>query len=84
MPEILELREVRFESDDCIYVEAVLADAVVAHQATQYEPEECGPALCRGTLFFCDEDRIPATDQELIELLASRVDDWSPMEYSDD
>jgi len=84
MAEIVELCDVRFTSNDCLYVEAVVADAVVTHQQSQIEPAEWGPAMCRGTMLFCDEDRIPATDLELIALFEERIDDWSPVDWSDD
>ena len=72
----------RFDGDHLV-VDAVVADAVVVFPQTQLTPAEWGPALCRGTLYFSDEDLIPATDAEFRAMLSERVDDWTPLDTSD-
>jgi hypothetical protein len=75
----LEIDELHFDGDHLV-VDAVVDDAVLVYAQTEFDPPEWGPALCRGTLYFSDEDLIPATDAELRALLAQRVDDWTPLE----
>ncbi len=79
---VLEIEELRFE-DDRLVVDAIVDDAVLVHAQTHLDPPEWGPALCRGTLYFSDEDLIPATDAQLRAMLTERVDDWAPLDTSD-
>ena len=82
MSQVQSIEELRFEGDRLV-VDAVVDDMVVVIPQTQLEPAEWGPALCRGTLYFSDEDLIPATDAEFRAMLAERVDDWAPLATSD-
>ena len=58
MSQVQSIEEIRFEGDRLV-VDAVVDDMVVRYPQTQFEPAEWGPALCRGTLYFSDEDLIP-------------------------
>jgi len=80
--QVQSIEELRFE-DDRLVVDAVVDDMVVVIPQTRLEPAEWGPALCRGSLYFSDEDLIPATDAELRAMLTERVDDWAPIDTSD-
>jgi hypothetical protein len=80
--QVQSIEELRFEGDHLV-VDAVVDDMVVRYAQTAFEPAEWGPALCRGTLYFSDEDLIPATDAELRAMLTDRVDDWTPLDTSD-
>jgi hypothetical protein len=40
------------------------------------DPPEWGPALCRGSFLFCDDDTVPATDKEMVRLISERIDTW--------
>ena len=82
MSQVQSIEELRFEGDHLV-VDAIVDDMVVRYPQTTLEPAEWGPALCRGTLYFSDEDLIPATDAELRALLTDRVDDWAPLDTSD-
>ena len=79
---VLEIEELRFE-DDRLVVDAIVDDAVLVYAQTHLDPPEWGPALCRGSLYFSDEDLIPATDAQLRAMLTERVDDWTPLDTSD-
>ena len=79
---VLSIEELRFEGDHLV-VDAVVDDAVVVISQTPYNPPEWGPALCRGSMYFSEEDLIPATDAELRAMLTERVDDWAPIDTSD-
>jgi len=81
MSHVVQIDELHFDGDHLV-VYAVIDDAVLVYAQTELDPPEWGPALCRGTLYFSDEDLIPATDAELQDLLADRVDDWAPVEAS--
>ena len=80
MSRVLELHSLLFDPDGLIYVLAVVDEMVLTHHATQYDPEEYGPALCRGSFYLSDEDLVPDTDAEFCEFLAARVDDWAPVD----
>lgn len=83
MSDILEIHEIRFDGPDCLVVEAVVDGMVLQHKGTHLDSPEWGPALCRGTMLFCEEDLIPATDAEFRRVLSERIDDWSPLDQSD-
>lgn len=82
MSQVLDIEELRFEGDHLV-VDAVVDEMVVVIPQSHLYPAEWGPALCRGTLYFSDEDLIPATDAELRAMLTDRVDDWAPIDTSD-
>lgn len=81
MSNIVEIHDLSFDGDRLV-VKAVVDDAVLTRQQTLLDPPEWGPAMCRGSFFFCDEDRIPPTDKELIALLDSRIDYWEVVDES--
>lgn len=81
MSNIVEIHDLSFDGDRLV-VKAVVDDAVLTRQQTILDPPEWGPALCRGSFLFCDEDRIPPTDKELIALLDDRIDDWEVLDES--
>lgn len=83
MSRILLIEDVRFTSDSQCVVDAVVDDAVVVIPPTQEDPAEWGPALCRGSFYFSDEDVIPNTDEGLRRMLEERIDDWEPLDTSD-
>jgi hypothetical protein len=76
---VLSIEELRFEGD-YLLVDAVVDEMVPVRAATSLEPAEWGPALCRGTLYFSDEDLIPATDAQFRRMLTERIDDWNPID----
>ena len=80
MSQVLEIDSLEFDPDGLIRVTAVVDQVVLTHHATQWDPEEYGSALCRGSFYLSDEDLIPATDAELCKLIAERVDDWAPID----
>jgi hypothetical protein len=75
MSDVIEIRDLSFDGDR-LAVEALVDDVVLTRQQSELDPPEWGPALCRGSFLFCDEDRIPATDKEMIRLIADRIDNW--------
>ena len=75
MSTIHEIRELRFDGDYLV-VDAVVEDTRLVHAATETDPAEYGPGLCRGTLYFSDDVLIPATDADLLRMLGERIDDW--------
>lgn len=83
MSRILDLRNLYFEKDDVLVVEAIVEDAAVVRPATRHDPEEYGNALCRGSMYFSDEDLIPATDAELVAMLEEAIDTWEVIVLDD-
>jgi hypothetical protein len=83
MTTVLHIEDLRFVSDDFLQVEAVVDDMVLTRRASREEPEEWGPALCRGTMYFCEDDRVPASEDAMKTLLSERVNDWSLVDWSD-
>lgn len=79
---VISIEDLEFNGD-YLLVEAVVDHMVLVRPQTLEDPAEWGPALCRGTFYFSDEDLIPATDAELQQLISERVDDWSPIDSSD-
>ena len=75
MSDVIEIRDLSFNGD-CLVVEALVDGVVLTRQQTELDEAEWGPALCRGSFFFCDDDRIPATEKEMIRLIADRVNMW--------
>ena len=75
MSDIIEIRDLCFDGDRLV-VEALVDDVVLTRQQSELDPPEWGPALCRGSFLFCDDDRIPATDKEMARLIAERIDTW--------
>ena len=80
---IIDLNDFSMDADGLVTVTAVVDEMVLTHHATQWDPEEYGPALCRGSFYLSDEDLIPATDAELCKLLSARIDDWAPIDEDD-
>ena len=80
MNRVLEIDSLDFDPDGLVRVTALVDEMVLTHHATRFDPEEYGPALCRGSFYLSDEDLIPATDAELRKLIAARVDDWAPID----
>ena len=83
MSRVREIDCIEFDPDGLVRVTAVVDEMVLTHHATQWDPEEYGPALCRGSFYLSDEDLIPATDAELCKLFAARIDDWAPVDEDD-
>lgn len=83
MAEVLQIEDLYFDGDDLVRVEAVVDGVVLTRRASRQDPEEWGPALCRGTMYFCEDDRIPASDEAIKDLLSQRVEDWAPIDLSD-
>jgi hypothetical protein len=75
MSDVIEIRDLCFDGDRLV-VEALVDGVVLTRQQSELDPPEWGPALCRGSFLFCDDDRIPATDKEMIRLIADRIDTW--------
>ena len=79
---VLEIRDLEFDGDRLL-VTALVEDAVLVAAASHLDPPEWGAALCRGAMYLDTETLIPATDSELCDLLTDRIDDWSPIDWSD-
>jgi len=75
MSDVIEIHDLSFHGDRLV-VEALVDDMVLTRQQTEFDPPEWGPAVCRGSFLFCDDDRIPATDKEMSRLIADRIDNW--------
>lgn len=75
MSDVIEIRDLSFDGDRLV-VEALVDDVVLTRQQSELDPPEWGPALCRGSFLFCDDDTVPATDKEMVRLIAERIDTW--------
>jgi hypothetical protein len=75
MSDVIEIRDLCFDGDRLV-VEALVDDVVLTRQQTELDAPEWGPAVCRGSFLFCDEDIVPATDKEMVRLIAERIDTW--------
>jgi len=75
MSDIIEIRDLCFDGDRLV-VEALVDGVVLTRQQSELDPPEWGPALCRGSFLFCDDDTVPATDKEMARLISERIDTW--------
>ena len=82
-PDVLEIYDIRFNPDGRCDVEAVVEDSVVVIPQTEYDPAEWGPAMCRGSLYLCEDDVMPATDAGMRRLLSERINNWELVDCSD-
>lgn len=83
MADVLEVLDLHFTSDSQCCVEALVDGMVLMHQQSWDEPAEWGPAVCRGSFYFSDEDVIPATDAGLRRMFEQRIDNWEVIDQSD-
>ena len=58
---------------------ATIADVIQTSPATRFDPPEFGSATCRGSIPIGDDDPLPKTEQQFVDL-AREVDDWQPIE----
>jgi hypothetical protein len=75
MSDVIEIRDLYFDGDHLV-VEALVDAVVLTRQQSELDPPEWGPALCRGSFLFCDDDTVPATDRDMIRFIADRIDTW--------
>jgi hypothetical protein len=75
MSDVIEIRDLSFDGDRLV-VEALVDHVVLTRQQSEWDPPEWGPALCRGSFLFCDDDTVPATDKEMVRLISERIDTW--------
>ena len=58
---------------------ATIADVIQTSPATRYDPPEFGSATCRGSMLIGDDDPVPKTEQQFVDL-AREVYEWQPIE----
>jgi hypothetical protein len=75
MSNVIEIRDLCFDGDRLV-VEALVDGVVLTRQQSELDPPEWGPAVCRGSFLFCDDDTVPATDKEMVRLIGERIDTW--------
>jgi hypothetical protein len=75
MSDVIEIRDLCFNGDRLL-VEALVDHVVLTRQQSELDPPEWGPAVCRGSFLFCDDDTVPATDKEMVRLISERIDTW--------
>jgi hypothetical protein len=83
MPDVLAVLEFDCDVDGLCTVVADVDDVVVVGKASLLDPEEYGPAMCRGSFYLQDEEVIPEDDGDLAEFVEARVSTWEPVDLSD-
>jgi hypothetical protein len=83
MSDVLVLLEFDCDDDGLCTVVADVDDAVVTCPASLLDPEEYGPALCRGSFYLQDDEVIPEDDGALCEFVQARVNYWEVIDMSD-
>ena len=83
MADVLEVLDLHFGVDGTCHVEALVDEMALVQLPTMEEPAEWGPAVCRGSFYFCDEDVIPATDAGIRRMFEERIDNWQLVDQSD-
>lgn len=81
MSDILQIQDRKIIHGPCgwsVDFTAVVDDIVQVSAATRYEPAQFGSALCEGSVLLADDDPLPTSHQEFLEL-ADLVDNWQPI-----
>jgi len=81
MSDIIQIQHRKLVHGPCgwsVDFTAVVDDIVQVSAATQHGPAQFGSALCEGTILLADDDQLPTTHQEFLEL-ADLVADWQPI-----
>ena len=85
MSDIIQIQHRKIVHGPCgwsVDFTAVVDDIVHVSAATQHEPAQFGAALCECTVLLADDDPVPTTTQEFVEL-ADTVADWQPILNND-
>ena len=71
--------------DDYVTVEAIIGDAGLIRHATQWDPPEYAPALCRSGFYLDEGEQIPTDEDGFCSYLDSLDLDWElvPVDNSD-
>jgi hypothetical protein len=64
------------QTENEIYVQAVVEDMVQIYAQTYYEPAEYGPALCEASFSLSDDEVLPVNEDEIIDYLESLELEW--------
>ncbi len=64
------------QTENEIYVKAVIEDMVQVYAQTYYEPAEYGPALCEASFTIDEDEVLPDNEDEIIEYLENLDLDW--------
>ena len=70
------------DTDDSVYVTAIVEDSVIVYSQTHYDPAEYGPALCE-TSFYLGDDVLPENETEIVDYLESLDLEWKVLDNSD-
>lgn len=70
------------DTDDSVYVTAIVEDSVIVSSQTYHDPAEYGPALCE-TSFYLGDDVLPENETEIVDYLESLDLEWKVLDNSD-
>lgn len=70
------------DTDDSVYVTAVVEDSILVYPQTYHDPAEYGPALCEAS-FYLGEDILPEDETEIVDYLESLDLEWKVLDNSD-
>lgn len=72
------------QTDDCLFVEALVEDAVVVYPQTLLDPPEVGPGICAASLVVDpDENYTTWNEEDVIRFLEQSYVEWQPLSASD-
>jgi hypothetical protein len=71
------------KNDDQVTVEAVVEDVIQTYPATQFDPPEYGPALCRASFCLEENEILPKDEEQLIDYLEDLDLDWEVIPMDD-
>jgi hypothetical protein len=83
MSDVVSVESLGCDGNGLCTAVACIDNAVVVVPASYEEPEEYGPALCRGTFYIQDDEVIPGDELELCDFVGQRVDYWQVVDTSD-
>jgi hypothetical protein len=63
-------------ADDYATVIAIVEDARIVRNKTEFDPPEYGPGVCKAGFFLEEDEKLPDDDDELIGYLEKLELDW--------
>jgi hypothetical protein len=64
------------KEEDEVTVTAVVEDVKLVYPATQYDPPEYGPGLCKASFSLEESELLPTDEEALIDYLEELDLDW--------
>mgnify|MGYP006281990993 CR=1 FL=1 len=74
---MISLIETIHQTENEVFVRAIVEDMIEVHPPTMEDPAEYGPAVCEATFELSEDDVLPEDEDELMSYLDSLDLDWN-------